>query len=212
MSAVQHRLRPRHRKDPERLHRGQCAASACAGRTSAGRSSCGRRTCSTRTTSRSRSTRRCRAAGTERGRRMQRLLSPRSTQLFGAFLGRAADLRPDASRQMVARRARAPAVCRAAAAAAAAAAGNADLPGRIGDPGDGHLPAAAAAAATCRRRAGAGPNAADRIGTEDEGPRRFGGALFLGASAATAASASPLRKRRRSRLARRASARRRRSR
>ena len=45
---VQHRLRPRHREDPERLHRGQRAASACTGRTTAGRSSCGRRTCSTR--------------------------------------------------------------------------------------------------------------------------------------------------------------------
>ena len=43
-----------------------------------------------------------------------------------------------------------------AAAAAAAAAGNPDLPGRLGDPGDGRLSAAAAAAAAAAASAGAG--------------------------------------------------------
>src|SRR4029450_12994089 len=44
----------------------------------------------------------------------------------------------------------------AAAATAAAATGDADVPGRIGDPGDGRLPATTAAAAAATASAGAG--------------------------------------------------------
>ncbi len=52
----------------------------------------------------------------------------------------------------------------AAAAASAAPAGDADLPRRIGDPGDGHLPATAAATATA-----AGTRA--RLSGDDQGKR-----------------------------------------
>ena len=82
----------------------------------------------------------------------------RSTQLFGAFLGEPRTFGLTLRGKCRVRR-RLPPPGRAAAAAATAAAGNSDLPGRIGDPGDGHLPASAAAAAA----ASAGSrNAADR--------------------------------------------------
>ena len=72
---------------------------------------------------------------------------------------RAADLRPDASRRFAAPRA-APSSGTAASATAAATARDADLPGRIRDPGDGSLPssaaASAAAAAAARTRLIAG--------------------------------------------------------
>ena len=169
---LQHRLRSRHRKGPGRLHRRQCAASACAGRTTAGRSSCGRRTCSTRTTCRSRSTRRSRVPA--RTRAVEAGFIARSTQLFGAFLGE------PRTWGLTLRGKWGPSErCSAAApaaAAAAAASGDADLPGWLGDPGDRHLPAAAATAAAATAAAGTGTRLI--LSTQGEGPAN-GGALFI---------------------------------
>ena len=80
---------------------------------------------------------------------------PRSTQLFGAFLAEPRTFGLTLRGQVRAAAARA-AGSAAAAAASAAAAGDADLPGRLGDPGDGHLSAAASAAAAAAASAGAG--------------------------------------------------------
>ncbi len=80
----------------------------------------------------------------------------RSTQLFGAFLGEPRTFGLTLRGKWGPSERAAAAAASAAPAAAAAAAGDADLPGRIGDPGDGQLPAAATAAAAAAASAGAG--------------------------------------------------------
>jgi hypothetical protein len=109
---------------------------------------------------RSRSTRRSRRADLDAAARRVHFAPfvdpqyPGGRQLFSMFLAEprtfGLTLRALGSAPRARRRVREAA---AAAAAAAAASGDADLPGRLGDPGDRRLPAAAAAAAAA---AGAG--------------------------------------------------------
>ena len=71
----------------------------------------------------------------------------------------------------------------AAAAAAAAASGDPDLPGRLGDPGDGNLPAAAASAAAPAAAAGAGTRLSEGLSLNEKvRPRSNPGPDFLWAS------------------------------
>ena len=108
----------------------------------------------------------------------------------------AADLRPDASRTVRGAEGGTGRSGTAASATAAATAGHADLPGRIGDPGDGSLPgsaaASAAAAAAARTRL---------IGRSD---RRLGlagnGGPFSYAAAASEVSRAAASKRRAKRI------------
>ena len=65
----------------------------------------------------------------------------------------------------------------AASASAASASGYPDLPGRIGDPGDGHLPAAASAATAASASAGARARLIE-LSLKGEGLAVRGGALF----------------------------------
>ena len=152
---LQHRLRPVPAEGAGQLHAWSTPASASAGRTTAGRSSCGRRTCSTRIISRSRSTRRSRQARRRAAPRSSIRSIPGGRQIFSAFLAEPRTYGLTLRAQVRGAAARAGRSSAAAAAAAAAAAGDADLRGRLGDPGDGGLPGSAAAAAAAAAGAGA---------------------------------------------------------